>query len=164
MRGTRTAGRRLRSHVNILLTSSAIAAVLLGAVWWHGRRLRRKPRVLAEILDHADALERELLACRARLREIPALTADLPPAEQLSARVTLAAEPQVQEALRDLLAHRLWLKAHAASATIASLAEARDALAATRASLAGQSARLAAARAEFERTRAEHALPSDPAR
>ncbi len=121
--------------------------------WLRERRLQGKPRLLTEILDLADALERELLECRARLREVPALAATSPPAEQLSARSTIAAEPQVQDALRDLLAHRLWLQEHAATASIGELESARDALAATRTALAGQLARLADVRAEFEQTR-----------
>lgn len=122
--------------------------------WLRERRLRRQPRLLGEILDLADALERDLLECRARLREIPALTAALPPADPLSARATLAAEPQVQDALRDLLAHRLWLQEHAANATLEELQSARDALAATRSSLTLQLERLADVRADFEHTRA----------
>jgi len=139
--------------VTILLASVAILLLVVLFAWLRERRLHRKPRLLGEILDLADALERELLECRARLREIPALAATLPPAEQLSARSTLAAEPQVQDALRDLLAHRLWLKEHAASASLDELHSARDALAATRAALAGQLARLADVCAEFEQSR-----------
>lgn len=120
--------------------------------WLRERRLLRRPQLLAEILDLADALERELLECRARLRELPALAASLSPSEQLSARATLAAEPQVQDALRDLLAHRLWLKEHADQASIEELVSARDALAVTRTSLAVQLARLAKVRADFERS------------
>jgi hypothetical protein len=138
--------------VTILFISGAALVLLLLAGWQRERRLRRKPLVLTEILDLADALERELLECRARLREIPALAASLSPSEQLSARATLAAEPQVQDALRDLLAHRLWLKDHAADASIGELVSARDALAATRASLNAQLARLAHVRADFEQT------------
>ncbi|WP_348058536.1 hypothetical protein [Dokdonella sp.] len=125
--------------------------LLIGA-WQRERWLRHKRQVLTEILDLADALERELLECRARLREIPALAASLSPSEQLSARATLAAEPQVQDALRDLLAHRLWLKDHAADASIGELTSARDALVATRTSLNAQLARLANVRADFEQT------------
>ena len=135
----------------ILLVSAALLLIILLA-WLRERRLRRKPLLLTEILDLADALERELLECRARLREIPALAASLSPTEQLSARATIAAEPQVQDALRDLLAHRLWLKDHAGQASIAELTSARDALVATRASLAAQLARLAVVRADFEQT------------
>ncbi len=141
--------------MTILLATAAIFLLLVVFAWLRERRLQGKPRLLAEILDLADALERELLECRARLREIPALAATAPPAEQLSARSTIAAEPLVQDALRDLLAHRLWLKEHAATASITELQSARDALAATRAALAGQLARLADVRAEFEQTRSK---------
>ena len=140
--------------VTILLLLAAIAILTMLLAWLRERRLRRRSALLAEILDLADALERELLECRARLREIPALAASLLPSEQLSARAILTAEPQVQEALRDLLGHRLWLKDHAATASIDELIPARDALAATRSSLADQLERLARARADIKLTRA----------
>jgi hypothetical protein len=138
--------------VTIYLLVAAGLFLLILLAWLRERRLRRRPQILAEILDLADALERELLECRARLRELPALAASLSPSEQLSARATLAAEPQVQDALRDLLAHRLWLKENADQASIGDLVSARDALVATRASLAAQLARLADVRADFEQT------------
>lgn len=138
--------------MTIYLLIAAGLSLLILLAWLRERRLRRKPQLLAEILDLADALERELLECRARLREIPALAASLSPSEQLSARATLAAEPQVQDALRDLLAHRLWLKENASEASIDELVSARDALVATRTSLAAQLARLADVRADFEHT------------
>ncbi|MEO7325741.1 MAG: hypothetical protein ABIW82_13025 [Dokdonella sp.] len=138
--------------MSIFLVSAAILLLVLMVAWLRERRLLRKPQLLGEILDLADALERELLECRARLREIPALAASLSPTEQLSARATLAAEPLVQDALRDLLAHRLWLKEHADKASLDELTAARNALAATRASLATQLARLADVRADFEHT------------
>lgn len=136
-----------------LIVSIAALALLVLAAWLRERRQSRKSRLLEEILDLADALERELLECRARLREIPALTASTPPSESLSARATLASEPQVQDALRDLLGHRLWLKEHAAHATLDELLAARDALAATRDALAPQLVRLADAREDFENVR-----------
>ena len=150
--------------MTILLVCAALAAAIMLLAWARERSLRRKPRLLAEILDLADALERDLLECRARLRELPALTAHLPPSDQLSARATLAAEPQVQDALRDLLAHRLWLKDHADGATLVELGHARDALVATRSSLETQLARLADVRADFEHTRHVHGAipPSAP--
>ena len=135
--------------MKILVICVVVAALAMLLAWRRERALRRRPRLLTEILDLADALERELLECRARLREIPALIASLPPAEQRSARATLAAEPQVQDALCDLLAHRLWLKQHADDASLEQLRSARDALAATRASLAQQLGRLAEARGDL---------------
>lgn len=146
--------------MGILLACAAFAALMLLYFVWRERRLRRRRGLLVEIMDLADALERELLETRARLREVPALAASLP----LSAKATLAAEPLVQEALRDLLAHRLWLKGHAGSATPAELARARDALVATRASLTRQLDRLADVRADLAEARATLAAPAEPPR
>jgi len=142
--------------LRILLIFLLLATGLLTAAWLYERRRRRTPLLLGEILDLADALERDLLECRARLREIPALATTLPPLQ--SARATLAAEPLVQEALRDLLAHRLWLKDHAADASRQELQSARDALVATRSSLATQLGRLSEVRADL--AQAGHALSS----
>ena len=140
--------------MSILLACAVLALLVLLAARRRERRLLRQRDLLGEILDLADALERELLECRARLREVPALAAaTLSPSEQLSARATLAAEPQVQDALRDLLAHRLWLKQNAATASETELVSARDALAETRESLARQMERLAEVRADFEQSR-----------
>lgn len=129
-------------------------ALFVGLREWHSRA---RSRVLGEIFDLADALEAELLECRARLREVPGLTNLLPGSGELAANATLAAEPQVQEALRDLLAHRLWLKDHAQTASHAELVAARDALAATRRSLATQLTRLAKVRDELAQSRADQA-------
>ena len=134
------------------------AALLLAAFQVRERKLRRRPLLLAAIMDEADALETELHECRARLREIPALVTTLPPSAQLSARATLVAEPQVQAALRDLLSHRLWLKENAATATIAELESARGALATAKAALAAQLERLAEVRGELETARAAQAV------
>jgi hypothetical protein len=112
-------------------------------------------------MDEADALERELHECRSRLREIPALVTSLPPSAQLSARATLVAEPQVQAALRDLLSHRLWLREHGATATLAELESARGALAGAKEALATQLERLADVRADLETARAAQAARAD---
>jgi hypothetical protein len=134
------------------------AALILAAFHVREQKLRRRPLLLAAIMDEADALETELHECRARLREIPALVTTLPPSAQLSARATLVAEPQVQAALRDLLSHRLWLKENAATATIAELESARGALSAAKAALAAQLDRLAEVRCELETARAAQAM------
>jgi hypothetical protein len=142
----------------MVLIATLVLALLIAALWLGERRLRRRPELLAAIMDEADALERELHECRARLREIPALVATLPPSAQLSARATLVAEPQVQAALRDLLSHRLWLKEHGANATLAELDSARQALASAKAGLATQLARLAEVREELDAARTLQAV------
>ena len=144
-----------------LITTAAVAALLFGGLWLRERRIRRRPRLLAEVMDEADALERELYECRTRLREIPALVATLPPSAQLSARATLVAEPQVQAALRDLLSHRLWLKEHATTATVAELESAHGALAAAKAALTTQLQRLAEVRAELQAARSQPVRSAD---
>jgi hypothetical protein len=134
------------------------ATLILAGFVLREQRLRRRPLLLAAIMDEADALETELHECRARLREIPALVATLPPSAQLSARATLVAEPQVQAALRDLLSHRLWLKENSETATIAELESARAALAAAKSALAAQLDRLAEVRSELEAARTAQAV------
>jgi hypothetical protein len=140
------------------LIATLVLVLLLAALWLRERHLRRRPALLAAIMDEADSLERELHECRARLREIPALVATLPPSAQLSARATLVAEPQVQAALRDLLSHRLWLKEHAQSATLAELESAQKALAGAKTGLATQLARLADVREELDVARTAQAV------
>jgi hypothetical protein len=145
----------------IYLIGTIAAAVLVSAgLWLRERQLKRRPALLAAVMDEADALERELYECRARLREIPALVTTLPPSAPLSAQATLVAEPQVQAALRDLLAHRLWLKENAANATLAELASARNALATAKVALSAQLERLAEVRSELKNARAAQAVRS----
>ena len=137
----------------LVLVALILVPVVL-AVWWRERGWTQRTLALRAILDDADALERELQECRARLREIPALVNGLPPASGLSAHATLTAEPQVQQALHDLLQHRLWLREHAADASRASLRSAASALAESRQTLALQLARLAEVRDELTAARA----------
>ncbi len=144
-----------------LIATVAAATLLIAGFWLRERVLRRRPRLLADVMDEADALERELYECRMRLREIPALVATLPPSAPLSARATLVAEPQVQAALRDLLSHRLWLKEHASTATLAELKSAHEALATAKVALTTQLERLAEVRAELEAARAAQGMRAD---
>jgi hypothetical protein len=134
------------SVIHLLLFAASLSVCAL--VWLRERRLRGRGRLLGEILDLADALERELLECRARLRQIPALAIHLRLSGQ-PAPALPTVEPLVQEGLRDLLGHRLWLKEHAASASCSELLAARDALAATRGRLATQRIRLTEAYADL---------------
>lgn len=129
----------------IALIAVPVVAALGLALWLWRRRQQRRMRLLAGILDLADALEAELRQCRRLLRELPL---------QPAGTHTNALEPLLDEALRDLLAHRLWLGRHAGDADLAALGSARDALLATRARLSPQTGRLAAARDELQHARA----------
>lgn len=139
----------------VFLVALVLVPVAL-VVWWRERGWSRRTLALRAILDDADALERDLQDCRARLREIPALVNGLAPSTALSAHATLAAEPQVQQALHDLLQHRLWLREHATDASAADLQAAASALAESRRTLAAQLGRLAEVRDELVAARAAH--------
>lgn len=132
----------------LLITALVLAPIAI-VIWLRERHQSARTRALREILDHADALENELQECRSRLREIPALVSRLPPSASLSARATLAAEPEVQAALHDLLQHRLWLKQFGAEASLDSLRTARSALEQSRLKLSTQLERLEQARGEL---------------
>lgn len=137
----------------IALIAIPVVAALGLALWLWRRRQQRRVRLLSGILDLADALETELRQCRHLLRELPL---------QPAGTRTNALEPLLDEALRDLLAHRLWLGRHAGDADLAALRSARDALLATQARLSPQTDRLAAARDELQHARAA-LLASGPA-
>ncbi len=144
-----------------LIAVVAIAALAAVFLLIQGRRLRRRPRLLGEIMDEADALERELHECRNRLREIPALVTTLPPASQLSARATLVAEPQVQAgparpAFASALVARARRDRDARRARIGACA-----LAGAKAALATQLERLASVRSDLEAARAAQTPRAD---
>ncbi len=137
-----------------LFIGALVLVPVVLALWLRERHWSARTRTLRTILDDADALEADLQTCRARLREIPALVSGLPPSTALSAHATLTAEPQVQQALHDLLQHRLWLREHAADASLAALRNAASALAESRQRLSAQLDRLAEVRSELELARA----------
>jgi hypothetical protein len=138
-----------------LLIAALLLAPLIVVIWLRERHLAARTRELSSVLDHADALEKELHECRARLREIPALVSHLPPAISLSAHATLTAEPEVQAALHDLLQHRLWLKQFGAEASLKALRSASAALMQSRKKLALQLERLGEVRGELEQAGTE---------
>lgn len=144
-----------RLLLHYLLFAALLLAPLPVVIYLRERRLGARTRELRSVLDHADALERELQECRARLREIPALVSHLPPAISLSARATLTAEPEVQAALHDLLQHRLWLKQHGVDASLEELRKAASALIHSRQKLATQLERLDQVRRELAEAGAE---------
>ncbi|HUD40726.1 MAG TPA: hypothetical protein VMR06_01885 [Dokdonella sp.] len=110
--------------MNILTIAACAAGAALIAAVWIGRRRARRARVLRSILDRADAFEERLQTCRRRLADVPGLVA----AAGEDAAADLPGAP-IDAALRDLLAHRLWLREHAARASITALEAADAALA-----------------------------------
>lgn len=110
----------------------------IGLRWWLGRR----ERALLRLLDSADRLEALLKETRARMGQLQQVVGRVPEDIGALARTSLDAEGQVQQALRDVLEHRLWIARHGESASHAQLRAALAALQRAHANIAEQLARL----------------------
>lgn len=129
--------------MNLLTIAALAAAASVLAAAWVGQCHARRARVLRSILDRADAFEQALHDCRQRLLDVPTLL--VPVAGPAGSPPDAA----IEAALRDLLAHRLWLKEKAASAPQADLEAADAALARSLADLQWQIGQLDQAQAQL---------------
>ncbi|MCF7223478.1 hypothetical protein [Marilutibacter chinensis] len=116
--------------MNLTLILFAVVAAAVAALFLLNRRLRRR-RAVREILDAADALEARLRTAR---DEIEAVAGDQP-------------EDPVQDALREMLRQRLWLRDHGSAATLDELQEVRSGIDNARARIERQLDRIEEARA-----------------
>ena len=133
----------------LLLAAIAAVALLLWA-WVRERRWSRRERGIRALLDGADAFETLLQDCRQRMQRLRGMLTVLPEEMSADADSALSADAKVQAALKDLLAHRLWIKQHAAAASLQELDAARNALRQSGATLSAQIERLAAITADLE--------------
>jgi molybdopterin converting factor small subunit len=137
----------------LILIVLAGALVLLLA-WLRARRLRQRENLIRALLDGADALEAQLQECRLRMQSLKEMLVALPEEMSERANTALSADDKVDAALKDLLAHRLWIQQNAGTATSQQLETARVALAQSGATLQAQLDRLAAISDELQRARA----------
>ncbi len=106
----------------ILILTAVIALTGLGfavASW----RQQRRNIVIQTLLDDADRLESCLLETRTRMRELEAMLGRLPADITENARASLASEAGIQDAMKRVLSHRLWIREHAMTASISTLRE-----------------------------------------
>lgn len=111
------------------------------------RRQGRRRRALRALYGGADKLEHDLKECRAQLERAHAsmtVMPGVPAAGEADARAAIDA------ALRELLAHRLWLRDHAAAADQHELDAAVAALDKARVSVGEQLAKLDSAQRALE--------------
>jgi hypothetical protein len=148
---SKTWGKRLVLYLLIVALMAASAGT---ALWMRDRHVRRRQQAISALLDSADAVESQLQACRERMQRLRSQLSILP--EEMSARAdsALSADFKVQAALKDLLAHRLWIQQHAETATIAQFDAARSALEQSGTTLAALLQRLDDAASELERAQA----------
>lgn len=123
----------------------AVIAIL--AIVFIMRRQSRRRRALRALYDGADALEHDLKECRTQLERAHAsmnVAPGVPSAGEADARAAIDA------ALRELLAHRLWLRDRASGADQRELDSAVIALDKARGALAQQLSALDSAQRALE--------------
>lgn len=150
---------RIESTLIIVAACLILAAL---ALWLRDRGERGRQNAIRALLDGADALESRLQECRERMQHLRDMLVVLP--EEMSARAdnALQADAKVQAALKDLLAHRLWIQQRAATASSRELAQARQALDQSGATLQAQLDRLAAIAADLQRAQTDARTLSRP--
>jgi chromosome segregation ATPase len=111
---------------------------LSGWLWVRERAARLRSVALRQLLDGADALEAQLLDYKSRMKRLKGLLGQLPSDTTAAAMLRVDTDAQVQTALRDMLAHRLWIKQQSTSATQAALDDAVRAIQRSADQLAGQ--------------------------
>jgi len=152
-------GNRIETWL-VIVAVCLILAIL--GLWLRDRGERGRQDAIRALLDGADALESRLQECRERMQHLRDMLVVLP--EEMSARAdsALQADAKVQAALKDLLAHRLWIQQHAATASPRELAQARQALDQSGATLQAQLDRLAAISSDLQRAQADARSVSRP--
>jgi hypothetical protein len=118
--------------LGLLVLATVVVVVLLWRLWG----LRRRQDAILRFMDSADALERELHACRERMQSMQRWISTLPSDMTRTALASLDLDPLVQKALRDLLRQRLWLRDQGGAAPMTQLLQARADLERSRAALA----------------------------
>lgn len=126
----------------------AIGVLALLAVYLRHRGLRRE-RSLRYLLDRADALEQLLHLTRERMSEMRRVVDRVPSDIAARAHASLDAQNQVQQGLRDVLEHRLWISRHGLTARQKELDTACRAMDRAYSSIADQLGKLENAGAEL---------------
>lgn len=122
-----------------------ICGYLLHSLW----RARQRHRALVSLLDSADALEGVLHQARQRMTAMRAVVDRVAPDIGAEAQASLDAEGPVQQGLRNVLEHRLWIAKHAETASLRQLQDAVAALQRSQQQIAARLDQLESAGAEL---------------
>ncbi len=109
-----------------LLCLALIPAVL--GLWLYQRKIRLRTDLLEKLVDGADALEEALQSTRQRMSAMKSVVKRVPSDIGAVAEASLDADAPVQQALRNVLEHRLWIARHAQTASLDELQAAVSAL------------------------------------
>ncbi|MBB1089041.1 hypothetical protein H4F99_11125 [Lysobacter sp. SG-8] len=116
--------------MNPILLSCLLATLAVAVFMWVNRIARRQ-RAVRDILDAADALEDRLRTARAEIEAVAGSQDEDP----------------VQEAMKEMLRHRLWLRDHGNAASLSELRGVREGIEVARARIERQLDRIDEARA-----------------
>jgi len=141
--------------LKFLIAALTLATLVVIGLLWRLLQLRRRQDTLRSIMDSADALERELYACRERMKTMHRWVSTLPSTLTTQALASLNLDPLVQKALRDLLQQRLWLRDNGDTAPLAQLRRTRQDMERSRATLAENMTKLEAAGEELAEASSE---------
>lgn len=139
----------------LLIAALTVAGVVVTGLVIRLMQMRRRHDCLRGIMDSADALERELYACRERMQTVQRWVSTLPSSITAEALASLNLDPLVQKALKDLLQQRLWLRDNADHAPIERLREARAAMERARTTLVENMSKLEVASEELAKASSE---------
>ncbi|MBD8524795.1 hypothetical protein [Pseudomarimonas arenosa] len=118
----------MSEYTNLLLLIVALLLALcigFGVGLW---QQRRRHSALIALLDGADNLESVLHEARTRMAKMRDVVGRVAPDIGAVAQASLEADGPVQQGLRNLLEHRLWIAKHAPTASYPQLRQAVTAL------------------------------------
>lgn len=144
-------GRRMPLILALFIVTAAIGLGFAFANW----RQQRRNLAIQALLDDADRLEACLLQTRTRMRELEGMLGRLPADITESARASLASEVGIQDAMKRVLSHRLWIRENSTTAPVAKLNEVRDTARKSLLQLEQQLARLEQAGSELQNAYAQ---------
>lgn len=115
--------------MNVLAVVLVLLLLVCAVALWRHRTVRRRQDALIHLLRGADDMEQLLTRAKQRMRTMDSVVGRRIPADLgAEARASLRQDQQVDEGLRELLQHRLWIQRHGDSASQAELDEACNAL------------------------------------
>jgi hypothetical protein len=135
--------------VTALITFIFILGIFALLAWGLVHYAGRRERALRRLLDRADALEQLLHTTRDRMTSMRQVVQRVPSDIAAEAHASLDAHNLVQQALRNLLEHRMWISQQGLTAPKAELDAACAALERAHATISDQLQRLENAGAEL---------------
>lgn len=101
-----------------------IVAVLIVGYLFFSRQRNQRLRALDALLNEADSFEQVLREAREKSNEMRDLVNHVPEEMSASTKAWLSIDEDIKRALKDLLAHRMWIKDEGAQASKKQLDEA----------------------------------------